>query len=354
MVDALQVLRTQARDAHGDAKDAGGDGPGTAGARKAVRTDLQALVDVSERLLEPDDDDVVSVSHGPSTGRSQIQVAPLSVAVPMRSRVLEERTAVLTSATLAFGSQFTGPAGAIGLAARDRTDPLEEHAPGGRGAWAGLDVGSPFDYRAQGILYIARHLPPPGREGPAPAMLDHLTELIEASRGGALCLFSSRRGAELAAEHVRLRSELEVGLQGEDSVARLVQRFREREDSCLFGTLGLWQGVDVQGRSCRLVTIDRVPFPRPDDPLLSARQERLQQRGGNGFMGVAVPHAALLLAQGAGRLVRSSEDRGMVAVLDPRLATARYAPVLRQALPPFWPTADPAVATAALARLAKT
>lgn len=355
LADAIEQLRTEARQAHSEAKDAGdGDAPGTAGTRKAVRSNLQEIIDVTERLLNPGDDDVVSVSHSEATGRSSIQVAPLSVAGAMRAKILEDRTVVLTSATLALGGRFEPPAGAVGLARTGRTDPGEISPLEDRGAWAGLDVGSPFDYRRQGILYAARHLPPPGREGPSLAMLDHLTELIEASGGAALCLFSSRRGAELAAEHVRARLDLPIGVQGEDSMSNLVRIFREEERTSLFGTLTLWQGVDVPGRACRLVTIDRIPFPRPDDPLTAARQERIGRRGGNGFMSVSAQHAALLLAQGAGRLIRSQHDRGMVAVLDPRLVTARYGAYLREAMPPLWPTSDPEVAVAALRRLAET
>lgn len=353
LADAVAQVRIEARTAHSDAKDAGDDQTiGTAGSRKAVRSNLQEIIDVCERLEAPAEDDVVSVSHSPVTGRSSVQVAPLSVAGAMRGAILEHRTAVLTSATLALGGRFEPPAGEVGLARRDRMSPQELPAGEDRGAWAGLDVGSPFDYRRQGILYTASHLPAPGREGPALAMLDHLTELIEASRGGALCLFSSRRGAELAAEHVRARLDLTISVQGEDSMANLVRIFREDEDASLFGTLTLWQGVDVPGPACRLVTIDRIPFPRPDDPLMSARQERIAQRGGNGFMAIAAQHAALLLAQGAGRLIRSLDDRGMVAVLDARLATARYGGFLREAMPPLWPTSDPQVALGALRRLA--
>lgn len=350
--DALAMIRHEARTAHSDAKDAGDEhAAGTAGARKAARATLQELMDVSERLLAPAEDDVVSVSHSTVTGRSSIQVAPLSVAGAMRGAILEDRTVVLTSATLALGGRFEPPAGEVGLARAARTAPEQVPSREDRGAWAGLDVGSPFDYRRQGILYIARHLPPPGREGPAPAMLEHLTELVEASHGGALCLFSSRRGAELAAEHVRARLDLPIGVQGEDSMANLVRDFRQDPGSSLFGTLTLWQGVDVPGDACRLVTIDRIPFPRPDEPLTSARQERITAHGGNGFMGVSAQHAALLLAQGAGRLIRSQQDRGMVAVLDARLATARYAGFLRAAMPPLWDTTDPGVALGALRRL---
>jgi ATP-dependent DNA helicase DinG len=349
--DALEHLRTEARGAHADAKDAGGDAPTAAGARKAVRANLQEIVDVCERLTAPDEDDVVSVSHSERTGRSSLQVAPLDVAGAMRGRILEDTTAVLTSATLALGGRFEPPARAIGLGTRRRMDAEEIPPLEDRSAWAGIDVGSPFDYRRQGILYVASHLPAPGREGPSRAMLDHLTELVEASRGGALCLFSSRRGAETAAEHVRARLDLPIGLQGEDSLPRLVEQFRGDDTASLFGTIGLWQGVDVQGRTCRLVTIDRLPFPRPDDPLTSARSERADAEGGSGFMQVSVRHASLLLAQGAGRLIRSHEDRGMVAVLDPRLRTKRYGAVLREAMPPLWPTQDPEVALAALRRL---
>lgn len=350
--DAVGQLRVQARTCHSDAKDAGDDSTaGTAGSRKAVRASLQEIIDVCERLGGPDEDDVVSISHSPATGRSTLQVAPLSVAGAMRGAILEGRTTVLTSATLALAGRFDPAAGEVGLARTGRMDAEQVPPLGDRGAWAGVDVGSPFEYRRQGILYTARHLPQPGRDGPAPAMLEHLTDLLEASGGGALCLFSSRRGAELAAEHVRARTDLAVGVQGEDSMGNLVRRFREDEDASLFGTLTLWQGVDVPGAACRLVTIDRIPFPRPDDPLMSARQERIATRGGNGFMAVSAQHAALLLAQGAGRLIRSQEDRGMVAILDPRLSTARYGSFLREAMPPLWPTSDPEVALGALRRL---
>jgi len=133
----------------------------------------------------------------------------------------------------------------------------------------------------------------------------------------------------------------------------LVRQFADEPDTCLFGTMSLWQGVDVPGGSCRLVVIDRIPFPRPDDPLMTARSRAVAQAGGNGFMSVSATHAAIRLAQGAGRLIRSTGDKGVVAVLDSRLSTERYGGFLRAALPPFWPTTDPAIAVAALSRLAK-
>jgi ATP-dependent DNA helicase DinG len=218
-------------------------------------------------------------------------------------------------------------------------------------AWAGIDAGSPFVHHRAGILYIAAHLPAPGRDGLAAAYLDELHALVTAAGGRTLGLFSSMRAAKQAAEALRSRLDLPILCQGDDATGLLVAQFAKDEPTCLFGTLSLWQGVDVPGRSLSLVVVDRIPFPRPDDPLSSARQRAATARGGNGFLAVAATHAALLLAQGTGRLLRSTEDRGAVAILDPRLATARYGSFLRASLPPFWPTTDPAVVRAALARL---
>ena len=220
--------------------------------------------------------------------------------------------------------------------------------------WRGLDVGSPFDYPRSAILYVADRLPPPGRDGIAPATLDQMTELMTAAGGRTLGLFSSMRAAKEAAEKLRDRVEFPILCQGDDATSTLIRRFADDEPTCLFGTLSLWQGVDVPGPSLRLVMIDRIPFPRPDDPLLSARQRDVDARGGNGFLTVSANHAGLLLAQGAGRLLRSTSDRGVVAVLDPRLATARYGGYLMAGLPPFWKTRDRNAVVAALARLAKS
>jgi ATP-dependent DNA helicase DinG len=160
------------------------------------------------------------------------------------------------------------------------------------------------------------------------------------------------RAARQAAAELRDRIDFPLLCQGDDATSQLIGQFADDEASCLFGTLSLWQGVDVPGRSLQLVVIDRIPFPRPDDPLASARQRAVAARGGDGFMAVAAAHAALLLAQGSGRLLRTTADRGVVAVLDPRLATARYGSYLRASLPPFWTTTDPEVVRGALRRLA--
>ena len=276
----------------------------------------------------------------------------------MREKLLRDKTVVMTSATLMLGGDFSAVATSVGL---DPAERLVDGEPAGGGAaehedalpWTGLDVGSPFDYDRQAILYVARHLPPPGRDGMRQAVLDEMVELVDAAEGRTLGLFSSRRAAETAAEEVRTRlPHLTTLAQGEAQLPELAAQFVGDPHTCLFGTLSLWQGLDVPGDTCQLVVIDRIPFPRPDDPLMSARQRAADQAGGNGFMQVAATHAALLLAQGSGRLIRTTADKGVVAVLDPRLATARYGGFLKASLPPMWPTTDPQLVRKALARLA--
>ena len=152
---------------------------------------------------------------------------------------------------------------------------------------------------------------------------------------------------------MRSRLPFDIYLQGEDTTGALVDKFAKSENSCLFGTLTLWQGVDVPGSSCSLVIIDRIPFPRPDDPLLQARAEAADAAGRSGFMEVSATHAALLLAQGTGRLLRSTTDRGVIAVLDNRLVTKRYGAFLRKSLLPFWQTTNPETVRGSLQRLVK-
>lgn len=324
------------------------DDPESAGLRKAAFTALDEVHDTAQRMLdafghaeEVDRAEVVWLDGATDRRPPTLRIAPLTVAGMLRDKLFGDRTVVLTSATLALGGAFDGLARQWGLSAAD----------GDRSGWSGLDVGSPFDHPRSGILYVAKHLPQPGRDGLPEAYLEEITELIEAAGGRTLGLFSSMRAAKAATEALRDRLSVPLLCQGDDSTMQLVKRFAEDEPTCLFGTLSLWQGVDVPGPSLRLVIIDRIPFPRPDDPLSSARQRHVAAKGGNGFMSVAATHAALLLAQGAGRLLRSQHDKGVVAVLDPRLATARYAGFLRASLPPFWPTNDPAKVREALRRL---
>lgn len=332
-------------------------------ARKLALALTQEVHDTAVRMLEafdePEDQrkDVMWVTKEGSRPPA-LKVAPLGVGGLLRERLFKQRTTVLTSATLALGGSFDTLAKQWGLPPEAQARPAEGMATakeppsdtsGPR--WTGIDVGSPFEHHRSGILYIAKQLPKPGREGLPPAYLDELTELVRAAGGRTLGLFSSMRAAKHAAEQLRERLDTPVLCQGEDNTALLVGKFSEEATASLFGTLSLWQGVDVPGTALQLVVMDRIPFPRPDDPLASARQQAVSARGGNGFLTVAGTHAALLLAQGSGRLLRSQHDRGVIAVLDPRLATARYGGFLRASLPPFWTTHDPEVVRGALRRL---
>ena len=194
-----------------------------------------------------------------------------------------------------------------------------------------LNVGSPFDYRSHALLYVARHLPDRRAAGAEEALHEELAQLLEAAGGRTLALFTSRRATEAAAAALAPELPYTLLLQGDLPKSRLLEEFAADETSCLFATMGFWQGVDIPGRALSLVTIDQLPFPRPDDPLLQARRDRA---GGRAFSLVDLPRAATLLAQGSGRLIRTADDRGVVAVLDPRLATASYRGVLLSTLPP--------------------
>ena len=355
--DELTTYLTAVRDAASrvrSAIDTSPSDPKAASARAEAVTALTDVSDTASRILTsfvpaiPDRSDVVWLDHEDNRGnvRAVLRVAPLSVSGLLRGRLFEQATAVLTSATLTIGGTFDAMASAWGLAGGDDDKKAQ---------WRGIDVGSPFEHEKSGILYVAAHLPPPGRDGTGSAeQLGEIEALITAAGGRTLGLFSSMRAAKAAAEIMRERLDTPVLCQGEDTTSALVQRFADDPETSLFGTLSLWQGVDVPGPSLSLVLIDRIPFPRPDDPLLTARQRAVAARGGNGFMAVAASHAALLLAQGAGRLLRRMDDRGVVAVLDSRMATARYGSYLRASLPPFWATTDPVRVRGALERLRAT
>ena len=311
--------------------------------RQNLANHLGSLVEAIARILDvfatgdpAAHADVVWLERDERTLNDTLAVAPLSIAGMLHEKLFGEQTVVLTSATLALGGRFDAMAAQWGLP---------------KGTWDSLDVGYPFDPARSGILYTAAHLPQPGRDGLSPETLKEIRELIMAAGGRTLGLFSSRRAAQQAAEELKPTLPFDIYLQGEDSIGALVDKFTKNENSCLFGTLTLWQGVDVPGPACSLVLIDRIPFPRPDSPLMQARTEAAKAAGRNGFMEVSATHAALLMAQGAGRLLRSVNDRGVVAVLDSRLETKRYGSYLRASMPQMWPTSDPEVVRGALQRL---
>ena len=268
--------------------------PAQQGAAQTAVVLLEELAATTERIVSAyemplaERDELVWLERtedGYAAGSSVLRVAPLEVGEILAESLFSERTVILTSATLTLGGSFEPLARQWGLDA----DSMGAE-------WNGIDVGSPFTHGKSGILYVAKHLQPPGREGLSDEYLQELWELIQAAGGRTLGLFSSMRAAKQAT--AALRDSLKVPLlcQGDDSTGQLVKQFAEDEPTCLFGTLSLWQGVDVPGPSLRLVVIDRIPFPRPDDPLASARTRATEAPGGNGFMEVSAAHAALLLA----------------------------------------------------------
>ena len=307
-------------------------------ASKLATARLTEVIDIGDAVLGDTSRLVVWLSPADgdfgSNVAERILAAPLDVAGLVRDRLIDETGAVFTSATLALGGSFDAMARQLGV-----EDPIT------------LDAGSPFDHGTQGILYVASHLDRPGSGGIAADALDELADLIAAAGGRTLGLFSSHRAAVDATEAMRARLDVPVMYQKDDQVATLLKRFREDPRACLFGSTTLWQGVDLPGDTCTLVVIDRVPFPRPDDPIAQARAEAVDAAGGSGFMAVSATHAALLLAQGAGRLIRTMTDRGVVAILDSRVATARYGGFLARSLPPLWPTTDRVLVLDALRRL---
>jgi len=337
VIDALRIVASAAREAVASLKGGSDDLE-----RAQTQAGVQEVFDIADRMASLDGDDVVWLSERERFGR-QMVVAPLDVVTLLRERVFADAAVVLTSATLTVGGSFEPLAARIGFRADDQVLP-----------WRGLDVGSPFDYRAQGICYVARDLPNPARDGIGEAQLAEAAELVWAAGGRTLGLFASQRNAEVAAAYVRREVPgVTVLCQGDAQLPELTRQFIDEPATCLFGTLSLWQGVDIPGETCLLVLIDKIPFPRPDDPLMQARQAAVAASGGNGFMAVAATQAGLLLAQGSGRLIRRASDRGVVAILDPRLVTARYGSFLRASMPDFWATTDREVAVSALRRLAK-
>jgi ATP-dependent DNA helicase DinG len=326
MADRLERLGVELRRASGALHEPGGavggqggGGTGPGGADAAQRC-LRALLGVDrcrEELaacLAAGNDEVVWVTGGV---RPAMHSAPLDVSEVMSAQVFSAMPVVMTSATLPRG-----------LAVR-------LGAPGD--STVELDVGSPFAYEAHGLLYCAVSLPDRRRPEAEAAIHDEIEALVLAAGGRTLALFTSWRAMTVAAEVLAGRLPWPVLVQGELPKAALLEALSSQSAACLFATMSFWQGVDVPGPALTLVVIDRIPFPRPDDPLMAARRDAAGQAG---FRTVDLPRAATLLAQGAGRLIRTATDRGVVAVLDSRLAKASYGPALVKALPPMRRTRD--------------
>jgi ATP-dependent DNA helicase DinG len=331
--------------------------PDSMAERARVKGATNEVQQTATKMLKPSGHQVMWFEPTFST----LYLAPLSVSQVLRANLLTDTPVIATSATLSVGKSFDAIAKSIGfvVGGSDDEDSEDEFEAGeiDPANVQMLDVGSPFVFAKQGALYLPKHIPEPGRDGPSKEALTELAELIDAAGGRTLALFSSWRGVEMADEYLRkVLAELEIPIITQkrgDSVGTLVERFAKEPKSILLGTISLWQGIDVPGPSCTLVAIDRIPFPRPDEPVMSARAAEADAAGGSGFMQVSLPRAALLLAQGTGRLIRSIDDRGVVAILDSRIVTKRYGSVLLNSMPPFWRTSDGAVIRDSLKRLNK-
>ena len=333
--------------------------PNSMAERARVKGALNEISQTATKLLKPGHTHVLWFEPTYST----LYLAPLAVSDVLRGNLLTKTPVIATSATLTVGKSFDAIAKNIGFVIGGKNDEENEEDESEDDDKAMmdpanlqiLDVGSPFDFANQGMLYLPKDLPEPGRDGPSNEMLTELGELIEAAGGRTLALFSSWRGVEAADEHLRnVLAELKIPIITQrrgDSVGPLVEKFAKDERSILLGTISLWQGIDVPGSACTLVVIDRIPFPRPDEPVLSARAAEADAAGGSGFMQISLPRAALLLAQGTGRLIRSLDDRGVVAILDSRIVNKRYGSILLNSMPPFWRTSDGTVIKDALRRL---
>ncbi|MGA1591075.1 MAG: ATP-dependent DNA helicase [Candidatus Nanopelagicaceae bacterium] len=323
--------------------------PDTIAERARVKGAVNEVKTTAQKLLKNNDGSVLWFEPNFST----LYLAPLDVSSVLRENLFTQTPVIATSATLSVGKSFDAIARNLGISG-EFEDESESSGIDPSNVQM-LDVGSPFDFAAQGMLYLPKHLPEPGRDGPSTEALVELGELIDAAGGRTLALFSSWRGVEMADDHLRrVLAELPIKIITQkrgDSVGSLVDRFADEPTSILLGTMGLWQGVDVPGPACTLVAIDRIPFPRPDDPGMSARSAKADASGGSGFMQVSLPRAALLLAQGTGRLIRSIEDRGVVAILDSRIVNKRYGSVLLNSMPPLWRTSEGSVVRDSLRRL---
>ena len=268
------------------------------------------LIEELSKLRDPGVDDVLWVGGSPNA-RSLV-LSPIDVGPALTAGLFSQATVVMTSATV--------PPKLIQRLSLDPNDVDQ------------IDVGSPFDFAAQSLLYVAEGIGDRRSDDAEERIADELGVLIDAAGGRTLALFTSRRAMNHVADLVADRVHHPILVQGAATNRALIDRFRDEEDACLFATMGMWQGLDVPGRSLSLVAIDRLPFGRPDDPLLEARRSR---SGSQAFSLVDLPRAATLLAQGVGRLIRTTTDRGVVAVLDDRLATASYRSTLLKALPPM-------------------
>lgn len=320
---ALIMIGSRVEEALTSVRKAGTGHGGDADAK--LQRASSALFGLQEDVLALAEPQPGTVRWVEDTNNPSLRLAPIDVGELLEDGLWSRRTAILTSATLPtqLGEQLGFPEGSYDV----------------------LDVGSPFHYEEQAVLYCATHLPDPRNAAYEAVLHDELRTLITAAGGRTLALFTSHRAMRAAAE--ALADDLPGRLLTQTDLPKpaLIEAFSSDESACLFATQSFWQGVDVPGPSLSLVTIDKLPFSRPDDPLLQARRE---QARADAFRLVDLPRATTLLAQGVGRLIRRADDTGVVAVFDSRLAKASYRWDFIRALPPMRRTKDQAEVVAVL------
>jgi ATP-dependent DNA helicase DinG len=279
-------------------------------------------------------------------------LTPLTIANVFRDQVFGQKRAwIFTSATLAVKGEFGHYQTEMGLIAPEgKTDDFDEDAFGERGVETAMWA-SPFDYPNQALLYLPQSLPPPNTPTHTEAIVDAALPLIEAAGGRTFLLFTSLKAMDRAHEVLQERFkkhdlDFPLMVQGEGTRTELLERFRKLGNAVLVASHSFWEGVDVKGGALSVVVIDKLPFAAPDDPVLAARIAAIDAAGGNAFMQYQVPHAAITLKQGAGRLIRDEQDRGVLMIGDTRLVDKPYGRRIWQSLPPMKRSREAAEAVA--------
>lgn len=288
---------------------------------KLVSERASSVRDELGRIVDPATNQVVWIDL---RERSEaIGAAPIDIGPIFRDRVIEHVGAVvLTSATLTAGGSFRYVRQRLGLAEQTQV-PVEE-----------LTVPSPFDYPSAALLYTPRDLPEANDPSFVKIAAERVLELVKITGGGAFVLCTSIQRMRAFAAALRGRTPLPALVQGDAPKGRLLARFRSEKNGVLVATMSFWEGVDVPGDALRLVVIDKIPFAVPADPIVAARSRALEAHGENPFVAYSVPDAAITLKQGFGRLIRTQNDRGIVAILDRRIRTKGYGTTLLASLPP--------------------